>query len=68
MSKEIFETDGLYVTRHAGPLSEGEDRARWQFTPTNGDGYATLTRRQVRTLIVVLLRDAWRVPRQAEDA
>ena len=68
MSKEIFKTNGLYVTRHSGPLSEGADRSRWQFTTVNGEGYATLNRRQVRALIVILLRDAWRVPRQVEDA
>jgi hypothetical protein len=67
MSKEIFERAGLYVSRHAGPESEGADRRRWQFTPSNGE-YATLDARDVRALCLVLLRDAWRLPQQSEDA
>lgn len=64
MSRQVFETDGLIVTRLIGPASAGADRTRWQFTPLAAD-YVTLDRRQVRALIVVLLRD---VTRNVEDA
>lgn len=67
MSKTIFETDGLIVSRHVGPGSEGDDRQRWQFT-TFSEGLAVLDRRQVRALVLVVMRDAWRVKRNAEDA
>lgn len=52
MSTEVFAEYGLYVTRLAGPASEGDDRARWQIT-IPGE-FVTLTRAEVRRLGVEL--------------
>jgi hypothetical protein len=57
VSTEIHEGT-LYVTKHAGPASEGDDRARWQFTLPNGRDYVTLRRDEVAQLAAKLARSA----------
>jgi hypothetical protein len=67
VSTEIHE-GSLFVTRHAGPESEGEDRARWQFTlPLSAaDGYVTLRRDEVAVLAAALANSAADLPPLAE--
>lgn len=60
MSDEIYEGDGIYVTRYCGPASEGEDRVRWQITIPSGVEYVQMDRLELHELIGVLARDsAW---------
>jgi hypothetical protein len=57
MSTEIHKGT-LYVTRHAGPATEGDDRARWQFTLPFGHDYVTLRRDEVVVLAAALANSA----------
>lgn len=54
MSTDIYNDEGLIVTRKAGPTSEGPDRARWQFTTPLPEGHVTLNRVQVTNLCLAL--------------
>lgn len=56
MSDDIFERERLIVTRYVGAAGPG-DCIRWQFTTALPDGYAVLTRQQVRELALVMLLD-----------
>jgi hypothetical protein len=64
MSTEIHDgaLGGLYVTRHVGPASEGEDRARWQFTLPVDRNYVTLRRDEVVVLAAALANSAADIP------
>jgi hypothetical protein len=57
MSEEIHE-GSLYVTKLAGPASEGDDRARWQFTLPFGHDLVTLRRDEVVVLAAKLAHSA----------
>ena len=56
MSNEIYVNGSgtLYVTQHVGPACQGDDRARWQVTVLDSDGYVTLTRDEVLVLAAAL--------------
>lgn len=57
-TRYVFDGGGLVVTRERA--AGFNDRARWHFHTT--DDHA-LDRRQIRNLILVLIRDAWRPTR-----
>lgn len=57
MSREVFEEDGLFVTRYAGPASEGEDRRRWQLTIPRDIEYVQFTAEQLQRLVTALQDD-----------
>ena len=52
MSRQVYCSHGIYVTRLAGPAAEAPDRARWQIT-IPGE-YVTLRRDELRRLATEL--------------
>ena len=59
MSETVIELPGLIVTRIVGPITEGEDRQRWELVVLDSDrGCARLTRVEVVELAHALIRDA----------
>jgi len=54
MTTDVYEAEGLIVTRKAAPASEGADRARWQLTTPLPEGHVTLDRVQATELCIAL--------------
>ena len=56
MSENVYEGEGLYVTRKAGPAGP-KDRRLWQFTIAGDGTYTDLTRDELRVLVMILQQE-----------
>jgi hypothetical protein len=59
VSEDIYNENGLYVSRFVGPADEGEDRRRWQFY-TGHEPTIAFDRQALLKLVHALLVDSTR--------